>query len=218
MLLPVLSTGERRYNGGLFHDFYNNIVCAPCMPVFRYCSRSTTSPFGSWLPVQLIWEFPDKRIGDEVSIFVNRHDFFKPDSPSWKYVCIFPPGTLLSLYCSGNHCLHRCRLFLLPDTGDTFIATTRPWRREYDLDEKFCIRSTNTDDKTWYRCHVGEPGRDFTHSRFWRRFTSGLFLWPALKWYILQIHVHPTGDLPVSLLDSPVHERHNHCSVIDLFF
>jgi len=39
---------------------------------------------------------------------------FYPDRPLWNYVPAFPPGTLLCLHHLRHHCLHGCRLFIIP--------------------------------------------------------------------------------------------------------
>jgi hypothetical protein len=135
-----------------------------------------------------------------------------------KYARTLPPAILLSMYPPFDPCLHYNRLFFQPVPDSTVDINACPGRREHHHDQKFCIRSIDPDSKNRYRNHVGEPGRDPSHRCFGYRLSGTVLVRFIVNRCLLQFYVHPTGNIYISLLDSPLHDGHCHCAVIDLFF
>ncbi len=135
-----------------------------------------------------------------------------------KYARTLPPDILLSMYHPFVPCMHGNRLFFQPVPDSTVDINALPGRRGHDHDQKFRIRSIDPDCKKRYRNHVGEPRRSDSYRCFGYRLSDTVLVRFIVNRCLLQIYVHPTGNLYVSLLDSPLHDRHYHCAVINLFF
>jgi len=148
----------------------------------------------------------------------KRITFFNLTKPLGIYARKIPFDVLFGMRRPFDRFLYGCRVFFLPDPTGNCSTNHFYGRRKYHCHQEFRIRSFFIDGKKRYSSQVDKPGRSFSCNCVWYRFPGNLFFGFARIRCILFIYVHPTGNIYVSLLDTPVHERHNYCNILNFSF